>query len=332
MSLARLAQLRRSFAIAFDVDGVLWRAPLALPCAAPVLQSLVASRIPHIFMTNGGGKLEEKKALEMAKLFDVPILPSQVCLAHTPMREVAARHRNDLVLVVGKRYDQLKDIAHSYGFMNVVTVEEYHAQHPLLYPDVVPPPVERVEKWHQPIGAVLALIDPLMWGRELQICCDVLRSNGVPGQLVDKQVVPLYNACADFEYATQFPVPRFGAGAFNRALMHLYHGVTGRDLQHVQFGKPHGAQYEFAELQIQQLAKEWGGPQVERFYMVGDNPVTDIQGANRAGEHWFSILTRTGMHTHAVNDTKHPADVLVEDALAGLEWIIQQEFAHQGIK
>jgi len=329
MSLGRLAQLRRNFAIAFDVDGVLWRAPKPLPCATPVLKALNASKIPHIFMTNGGGKLEERKAREMATMFDVPITPSQVCLAHTPMQDIASRHKKDLVLLVGKKYDELKRIAESYGFENVVTCEEYHEQHPLLYPDIVPKAVNRVEKWHAPVGAILAMIDPLLWGRGLQICCDILRSSGVPGQLVSKQIVPLYNSCADFEYATQFPVPRFGAGAFTQALMFLFQALTGRDLQHVQFGKPHSAQYDFAEVQIQRLAQEWGGPRVERFYMVGDNPVTDIQGANRAGNHWFSILTRTGMHTVAENDPTHPADVVVDDALAGLHWIIQQEVQQQ---
>lgn len=325
----RFGRLRRSFALAFDVDGVLWRAPSPLPCANPVLKALNAARIPHIFMTNGGGKLEEKKAAEMAKMFDVPISANQICLAHTPMREIATKHRKDLVLLVGKRYDQLKEIAHSYGFENVVTVEEYHEQHPLLYPDIVPKVVPRVEAWHKPVGAILAMIDPLMWGRELQICCDILRSNGIPGELVEKQVVPLYNSCADFEYAAQFPVPRFGAGAFTRALMHLYQTVAGRPLEHVMFGKPHPAQYEFVEGELQRLAKEWGGPRVERFYMIGDNPATDIQGANRAGEHWYSVLTRTGMYTAQENDPTHPADAVVEDAVKALDWIIQHEHTLQ---
>jgi len=63
--------------------------------------------------------------------------------------------------------------------------------------------------------------------------------------------------------------------------------------------------------------------------MVGDNPVTDIQGANRAGNHWISILTRTGMHTNVDNDLTHPADVVVDDALAGLTWIVDQESKRQ---
>lgn len=44
---------------------------------------------------------------------------------------------------------------------------------------------------------------------------------------------------------------------------------------------------------------------------------------------WFSILTRTGMHTQPGNDSTHPADVVVDDALGGLEWIIEQELMHQ---
>ena len=34
---------------------------------------------------------------------------------------------------------------------------------------------------------------------------------------------------------------------------------------------------------------------IERFYMVGDNPATDICGANEAGGHWRSVLCRSGL-------------------------------------
>lgn len=41
---------------------------------------------------------------------------------------------DDVVLLVGKRYPLLKDIARSYGFSKALTADEYHAAHPLLYP------------------------------------------------------------------------------------------------------------------------------------------------------------------------------------------------------
>ena len=54
--------------------------------------------------------------------------------------------------------------------------------------------------------------------------------------------------------------------------------------------------------------------------MVGDNPQTDIAGANGAGERWSSVLVRTGVfganaRTPPTNDPHHPADLVVGDVL-----------------
>ena len=37
------------------------------------------------------------------------------------------------------------------------------------------------------------------------------------------------------------------------------------------------------------------GVEISKFYMIGDNPDSDIDGANRRGEKWVSILVRTGV-------------------------------------
>lgn len=65
---------------------------------------------------------------------------------------------------------------------------------------------------------------------------------------------------------------------------------------------------------------------LERIYMIGDNPLTDIQGANAAGAHWISVLTKTGMFpAHLDNHDEHPADLVFDhvqdayDAIMSLE-------------
>ena len=40
--------------------------------------------------------------------------------------------------------------------------------------------------------------------------------------LSSPQHVDLYTSCSDFQYPSRFPVPRFGAGAFNVAVDALY--------------------------------------------------------------------------------------------------------------
>lgn len=163
-------------------------------------------------MTNGGGMPEAAKAKHVSALLKlaVPLVAAQVCLAHTPMRRLAAAGalRDEPVLLVGKHYGQLKAVAAAYGFTKAVTVEELHARWPHLYPDMPPPtpealrlsssgggsPHRRTSKptsmivgdhlpppeFHGEKGfkAVLCLTDALAWGRELQLVCDVLSSPG----------------------------------------------------------------------------------------------------------------------------------------------------------
>ncbi|RHY16209.1 hypothetical protein DYB36_006102 [Aphanomyces astaci] len=64
---------------------------------------------------------------------------------------------------------------------------------------------------------------------------------------------------------------------------------------------------------------------IERFYGIGDNPYSDIQGANNAGDHWTSVLVRTGIFTDVDNHQQHPADVVVDGVDDAVEWILAQE-------
>jgi len=137
----------------------------------------------------------------------------------------------------------------------------------------------------------MVMTDPIFWGRELQICMDVLRPSS-PGCKI-----PLYSAAADLEYSTELATPRLGAGAFIVALQAIYRQCTGVDLEVCRFGKPHPVSFTYAEEVLGDLSMGDGTrqQQPQRFYMVGDNPLTDIKGANLAGPLWKSVLTRTGM-------------------------------------
>lgn len=53
-------------------------------------------------------------------------------------------------------------------------------------------------------------------------------------------------------------------------------------------------------------------------YMIGDNPKSDISGANALGDPWRSVLVRTGVF-QGLNDAEHPAHLAVDsvaDAVA----------------
>ena len=45
------------------------------------------------------------------------------------------------------------------------------------------------------------------------------------------------------------------------------------------------------------------------FFMVGDNPRADIQGANEM--EWGSFLTQTGVHQGPENDPENPATMVI---------------------
>lgn len=133
--------------------------------------------------------------------------------------------------------------------------------------------------------------------------------------------VPLYSACSDFQYVGEFHLPRYGAGAFRAVMEDLYFRTTGQHLNQTLFGKPEATSFAFAE---QLIDKQHAG--VERIYMVGDNPQTDIKGANAAGGRWKSLLTLTGMHVGPANDKTNPAYKVVADVQEALAFM-KRDFA-----
>ena len=46
-----------------------------------------------------------------------------------------------------------------------------------------------------------------------------------------------------------------------------------------------------------------------QIFGIGDNPASDIRGANRAGPPWVSVLVRTGVFRGGANSASDPAQV-----------------------
>jgi len=57
--------------------------------------------------------------------------------------------------------------------------------------------------------------------------------------------------------------------------------------------------------------------------MVGDNPESDIAGANAAG--WASVLVRTGVYDPQQGPPTHVPTQEVEDVEEAVRWAIDQE-------
>ncbi|KAI9929271.1 hypothetical protein MW887_001679 [Aspergillus wentii] len=121
---------------------------------------------------------------------------------------------------------------------------------------------------------------------------------------------PLYFSNPDLWWAAAYHLPRLGQGAFREALEGTWAATTGGpskgvELKKTVIGKPHQGTYEFAEDQLlRNRSKIFGSKAtqpLQNIYMVGDNPESDICGANTYrsghGSAWHSILVRTGVYS-----------------------------------
>jgi len=289
---------RQRVAVAFDMDGVLVLGGEVVKEAKSCLKELHKDNIPFIIMTNGGGYLEAEIARQLTKKFEVKITEEQICLAHTPMKSLARVHEHDRILIVGKRYEKLKAIMESYGFQNVITTEEWHANDPSCYSDIAVRPSGLGK--NSPVDIIMILNDPIMWGRDLQIVTDAI--------LMSEKKLEVYNSCVDLTFATDFDMPRLGSGSFRVALDKLFLQSTGKELKQYVYGKPHPRTYIYAESMLNYLAERMGQKVPDLIFMVGDNQETDILGANRAGGRWFSILTKGGLYTGGPHKARHLVD------------------------
>lgn len=174
------------------------------------------------------------------------------------------------------------------------------------------------------IDAIFVFNDPRDWALDTQVIMDVLLSSqGVLGSVSDKNGrtdLPnhgflqdgqphLYFSNPDLWWAAAYHLPRLGQGGFREALDGVWAGITGGpskgvELKKTVIGKPHQGTYEFAENQLlRNRARTFKSdtlPPIRNVYMVGDNPESDICGANTYrspyGSKWHSILVRTGVY------------------------------------
>ena len=174
------------------------------------------------------------------------------------------------------------------------------------------------------VDAIFVFNDPRDWGLDMQIIVDVLLSSqGVIGTKSSKNdrgdlpnrgyqqdgQPPLYFSNPDLVWASAYHLPRLGQGGFREALEGVWAAISGGpskgvELKKTVIGKPSHVTYEYAERQLLRNRSKFFGDRedcpLKKVYMVGDNPESDIRGANNYrscyGSHWHSILVRTGVY------------------------------------
>ncbi|KAL8218223.1 hypothetical protein R6Q57_021596 [Mikania cordata] len=375
------APKRPSFGVAFDIDGVILRGRSPIGDSPKALRRLYDDsgrlKIPYLFLTNGGGIPESRRAKELSQLLGVNIDPIQVVLGHSPFKNLLARYiydlysgfimlvkccnmilfvlvfrlENELVVATGKGEPAV--VMSEYGFKKAVSLDEYASYFNSIDPltpyktwTTKQPCNEQRESSERVLSfdvttervkAAFVVSDPVDWGRDIQVLCDILRSGGLPGDKSEHQP-HMYFAADDLEYQAVFPFERLGMGAFRTALESIFNSIHHKPLKYTSFGKPNPFVYKNAESILMQLDqsltsdadlnreyKDMKSHHFETLYMIGDNPSVDIKGARQAGHPWFSILTRTGVFRGKENHTDYPADQVVDTVEEAVEFILQRE-------
>ncbi|THH06514.1 hypothetical protein EW145_g4037 [Phellinidium pouzarii] len=261
------AQCARYIVAAALADGVLLRGEDVIPQAKKALR-----------MLNGYNELEANRKTR-ADFIDLP------------------------VLVLGGMPGAVPHVAEEYGFRKVYTTLDILAWNPSIWPfhkldsnerDFVKsrPPFDPSTR----IAAIFVFHDPRNWALDIQITCDIL-SNG-------SYVLP--------EHARSSTSARYKRRS-QACLLQSDFDIAYR-LPHVEdwtggFPKPTKATYRYAEQVLRKRLQELllptkNAPLVEEendyapnVYMIGDNPESDIAGANAKG--WSFVLVETGVYDSA---------------------------------
>lgn len=320
-----------SYGIALDVDGVLVRDAAVIQEAFEALDILQLHRdsISILFVTNGGSITEEAKAEQLSTKLGINVSADQVILSHTPLRRLAEVYADQNILVIGG--DSCVDVARSYGFQKPICPSEYHRTHHSIYPSRAPQASHSstskdvmqqnlTEDTSGDLAAVFVLGDSMDWGLDMQVMTDALLGNEQAGA----PHIPVYACNADIVYTGRHPKPRFTQGAFVHAFKSLFEHYSTIPVNIEFCGKPFPIQYEYAEALLQKNASNSGIPPPTKFFGIGDNPKSDIRGANAAGGHWRSVLVCSGVYQggpHS-NDQQDPADFVVQGILEAVRLVV----------
>ncbi|KAF8739875.1 Pyridoxal-phosphate dependent enzyme, partial [Rhizoctonia solani] len=324
-------------------------------------QNELGVKIPFITLTNGGGVIEDTRAKELSTQLNTNIKTSQVIQAHTIIKSLVPKYRGKAVLVLGGIGDSVRRVAESYGLdaytpldilawestsVNITHIRE-SGTYLILYLSY-----NRISPFHTltkeeqsttrpgnfsttPIHAVIVFHDPRNWLLDTQVVCDVLQGRYVEPSLWEKMKkanpspVDLIFCNPDLIWRAAFPQPRLGQGGFITAFQAVYQAQFGEAYPFTQYGKPCKDTYDWAKIVLKnQIAEmERTDPnhiETPPIYMIGDNPASDIAGANGAG--WGSILVHTGVYDPTTGiPPAHTPTHQAEDVAQAVHWALKRE-------
>lgn len=242
-----------TYAIAFDIDGVLLRGKEPVNTAKCALELLQSKNIPYIMLTNGGGHTEKAHAELLSKRLGVAVDEDHFIQSHTPFKSFIKAHKDQWVLCLGGEKTNIKELAQAYGFSadRVLTSSDIIKMDPKIHPfgemthghHMAHGKIdEKFREEGQKIGAIFVFSSPRDWCLDIQVCMDLLASEG--GRLNTRSSLngnadvhnhgyqqdgqPMIHFCnPDLEWATSYPQPRIAQGAFRAALEGVWLKFTG---------------------------------------------------------------------------------------------------------
>ncbi|EHK98184.1 putative Uncharacterized CDP-alcohol phosphatidyltransferase class-I family protein C22A12.08c [Glarea lozoyensis 74030] len=333
-----------SFAFAFDIDGVLIRGGKPIPEAIEAMKMLngeneYGMKVPYIFLTNGGGKTEAERCIDLSRQLDIEVSPAQFICGHTPMREMVEKYNT--VLVVGGEGEKCRQVAEGYGFRDVITPGDIIKDNADTTPfrKLTPDEIKHSRRRNfaeVKIEAIFVFADSREWAGDIQIILDLAMSKGgFIGTLSETfdEGPPIYFSHNDIVWSAAHDNVRLGMGALRKMIEMLFRDLTkGKELETIAFGKPQIGTFEFATRLLQQWRKDehrCNAPP-ETVYFVGDTPESDIRGTNQFNERskndWYSILVRTGVFQEGTTPAYKPR-VTVDTVLDAVKHGMKREFA-----
>ncbi|SCZ89264.1 BZ3500_MvSof-1268-A1-R1_Chr1-1g01067 [Microbotryum saponariae] len=195
------------------------------------------------------------------------------------------------------------------------------------------------------------------------ICDVLSSSHGVLGtskstsEWESSPQLPVHFSNPDLLWGNEFSQPRFGQGAFQESVAAVWKRTYNKDListsrlmiwtwavlHRTTGGKPTSHTYKYASSLLSHHVRSLSNPHTHssseslheavvnsdagpiegNVYMLGDNPASDIAGANAFG--WESILVRTGVFRGDVKDAEHRPTIVKNDVWEGVKWALQRE-------
>eukprot|EP01080_Neovahlkampfia_damariscottae_P005556 gene5556-9374_t len=307
------------FGVVFDIDGVLYKDYTPIPGALESLQKIKELKIPHILLTNSGGKTEEEKLEILHQIFETTFELEQLVLAHTPLKEI--ENKSGRTLVIGKEKKHDMKIMENYGYSDTIFIEDYIQDHIYLFPTLAKgiKPLENLNE--KPIENIVVIGVPKDWLNSLQCLLDILSSDGRIGFESDTQVVKIIFSNPDVVYAGFYKNPRITEGSFRETIQHLYEVVHKKKLNYQLTGKPTDFTFSYAKKVLNRYAEKFD-VELEKIYMIGDNLDSDIIGANLQGDEWVSVLVKTGLCKE--NSEKIKADFICDDVREAVKTIFSK--------